>query len=498
MMAKRGMSEGTRGRYAHRNLVTSSIREDLSLHRKLKISSPQNLKLPFAHGTYSPKKCPFATDVIDEARRRRIWDDEMAVHVSPKEAGPLLKLPPLTAQVQALEPLLPHPEPPLLAAAPQRRPTPPHLGRTDLSESGEDSSSMSPSSSSGSLEWPSNNRPVEDFFKETFKHSRSDSIDSQASTVASSPQPQRSPALPRVPLQPTTPSERPRPGFRRRIATSTKKVTDLQAVLSAGGSASAPSAVDAGLQVAFEAETEIVGLGLEGAKGKVVITKDPNFEDLVVEVFRTTASSGLSKVAIRALTRKELADIYEWGATGVPPARYAWLCGLVEIRWSQDSGGAHVHLRGYDSRLQQFESLRADVRGMLDMQRHNSDTLSSTWAEMDLQSPQSDLSAVVAASCRLGIYEETADALHDCFVHADISGDGLINEHEFRRLLIHLGRGGQVCVDEARIHRYWCEVHEPHQTTIGFTRFAEWLVAKFPHIPDMTAWQIRRFAGICR
>jgi hypothetical protein len=281
--------------------------------------------------------------------------------------------------------------------------------------------------------------------------------------------------------------------------TTARKVAALRACLHAGGSESAPPAAAAGLQVAIQEEREIRGFGFPGEEGTVVITKDPGFEDVIIEVFRKTGLLGkLTKVAIRAFTRKELRDICQWSARempgGKPNAFYAWLSDLVEIRRAQNSCDARIHLRGYDG----FEGLRADMHSMLDAHREKAP--SWQWASETTDQKKSDKarSEVFAAAQRLGIHEEVADALHDCFLRLRTTGSASIDEQEFHTFLIHICRvRDQVCVEQAQIHRYWCELHDraPLQM-VGFARFADWLVAKFPHTSSMTAWQIRRFAGV--
>jgi hypothetical protein len=250
----------------------------------------------------------------------------------------------------------------------------------------------------------------------------------------------------------------------------------------------------------FQKTRAIAGLlGLPSEEGTVIITKDPMFSGLMIEVFsrKTAASAELDRlVAVRSLTRKELDDLHELAILPQEEsACYAWLGDLVEIRLSGDGCNALVHLRSYDDRPEKrFESLRADLRNMLDAQR---DSIRS-WQSISRKAlSDSDLvrAEVLSAARRLGICAEKADALHEYFVRAGTSTDGSIDKQEFRAFLLNICCvRDQVCISEAKICRHWWELHaQAGHHKVGFTRFLAWLITKFPHVSDITAWQIRRF-----
>lgn len=263
----------------------------------------------------------------------------------------------------------------------------------------------------------------------------------------------------------------------------------------------APSAKSGHRQVLYEEDRAITGLELPpGEEGTIVVSKDLRSEGLLLEVFNRTVLSESSIVATRALTDQELEGLYHMNLHGMPRdrasvAHYAWLSDLVEIRGLEWGCDAYVHLKDYDDKLESISCLRADLHGMLDVQR---DRVRSWQQTPDSDSSESRRSEILVASRRIGIRAEVAEALYDYFLNVDTSGNGLIEELEFRACMLNICRvGDRVNIDEDRIHRCWCELQAQapnHQ--VGFVRFTEWLLAKFPHVADMTSWQVRRFAGI--
>jgi hypothetical protein len=377
----------------------------------------------------------------------------------------------------------------------------------------------SPSSSVASIEWPSTG----DASKEPVKASqRASSVDSQASTAIPSPESQ-SPVPPvTLPTVPSLSNNSRSPTSERLVrqprANLSKKSlayrtgTFRSASASPADPAPAARATSAGLRrVLYEEERAIAGLALPpGEQGTVVVSKDAESDDVIFEVLCKTATSESATVATRSLTDAELEGLYQMNVRGMPRDRasvalYAWLSDLVEIQGLDCNCHAPVHLKGYDDKLESVACLQADLRGMLDVHR---DQVRSwqRWrppaADLEQQSAEEGKrSEISAASQRVSIRAEVAEALYDYFKCVDTSGNGLIEELEFRACLLNicrLGPGDSARGEEARIHRYWCELQAQspnHQ--VGFVRFTEWLVAKFPHVADMTSWQIRRFAGVC-
>jgi hypothetical protein len=258
-----------------------------------------------------------------------------------------------------------------------------------------------------------------------------------------------------------------------------------------------------GLRVLYEEERKVAGLEfLTDEEATIVVAKDPHFAGLVFKVFCKTASSDWVTMATRSLSDSEIEGLCHMSARGIPldrgsVAHAAWLSDLVEIQGLEHNCDAHVHLRGYDDKLESVAPLRDDLHGMLDLQRDRARSWQRGPEVTDSDSVGKRSEIVEAARC-FGIRAEVAEALYDYFKKVDTSGNGLIEEEEFRVCLLNLCQmSAQAIEEEARIHRYWCELRAQapdHQ--LDFRRFTEWLVTKFPHVADMTSWQIRRFAGI--
>jgi hypothetical protein len=244
----------------------------------------------------------------------------------------------------------------------------------------------------------------------------------------------------------------------------------------------------------------------------VTIHQDHDVHRLIIEVFRKTVSSEfastLDKVAVRIWSHKELEDLSEWlvhlnlgFSLDSPSTCFDFISDVVEIKFlhCQDVCEAHIHIPGFDDRPEKkFEPLRADLRSMLEAHRSK---IRSWQSLSEVLSRKADVARaeVQVAARRTGICQEKADALHDCFVQAKNSKcEGSMDEQDFRTFLMNICRvRGQVLVEEGSIRRHYGELHAQaplRQVRFGF--FLEWLVTKFPHVSDMSAWQIRRFASM--
>jgi hypothetical protein len=283
----------------------------------------------------------------------------------------------------------------------------------------------------------------------------------------------------------------------------------------------------AGRKVVFEGTVAISGLGFPGEEGTLVISTALDGADgVALDVFRKGAR-GAQKVAHRDLPSEELCAIFEWGAVhkqGDPAAAastcYAWLSGLVEIQrppeglspaectWECEA--TLLRLKGYDVWTEEqgkkeptpVEYLQTELRGMLESHRAKicQRTLEVNYfmAASDPTRPRKALSEVLEAAAKLGIREDTADALHEYFSIVDTSGDGFLDEQEFRACVRSICLAGdRVGIEDPEIRQLWRELRSqaPH-LKVGFQRFVKWLLVKFPHVSDMSAWQIRGFAGI--
>lgn len=72
------------------------------------------------------------------------------------------------------------------------------------------------------------------------------------------------------------------------------------------------------------------------------------------------------------------------------------------------------------------------------------------------------------------------ERIKDIFDKFDINHSGIIEEREFRNLVLTLMNVKNPSdVSAKRLHRYWCEVDGDHNGTIGFEEFLQWYVNLF-------------------
>lgn len=464
-----------------------------------------------------------------------------ATSASPPEQQRLL-----SSRRSSAEPLVPDPDAPPLPAppaldvlppAPSPKPSPPQRRRPaprlkplgDQAAKGEETAEEL----LRSLEWCSVQKAVSMPSSGSSSICSSEEFSSRvstgASTAASSGQESADPTLSGSCCRQTgAPKAAPRPPSTPRK--QRQPVAARIAALRAKGKVVAPLGPGellevAGQKVVFEDTIAISGLGFPGEEGTLLISTAPDGADgVALDVFRKIAR-GAQKVAHRVLTNEELCAIFEWGGVphkqgGDPAAaaastRYAWLSGLVEIQrppaectWECDA--TLLRLKGYDVWKEEqgrkeptpIEYLQTELRGMLESHRakicQRTLEVDSFTAASDPNRPRKALSEVLEAAAKLGIREDTADALHEYFHLVDTSGDGFLDENEFRACVRSICLAGdRVGIEDPEIRQQWRELRSqaPYQK-VGFQRFVKWLVVKFPHVSDMSAWQIRRFAGI--
>jgi len=202
-------------------------------------------------------------------------------------------------------------------------------------------------------------------------------------------------------------------------------------------------------------------------------------------------------------------------------ARYKWLCDSVRLKpidalsprekegnrrcnalGDKEGKGYILILAAYDSRHEEDENLSgldmvrtafrdAFAKSKTELAKQDSEfNLRTAFKNPDMESLRKDRE-ISSARKKFDLYENTSKALHDWYDRLDSSGDGSLDEKEFAHFLRGVVHTFGQTLDDNQVRRHWQDLRA--SDGIGFTKFVNYLLHKFPHVKNMTAFQVKKF-----
>jgi len=235
---------------------------------------------------------------------------------------------------------------------------------------------------------------------------------------------------------------------------------------------------------------------VEQREGRIRLIKANAGLILDVQFASTTRRKG--DMLERTFTSEELAEVFTWGLMCEKPSseRYSWFCGLVFIKRGADK--TIVGLKHFDDAKnkasEQATSIAKTVQPTTDNQIATQfrGLFQST---MKSKSFWDSVEGDPVASSR-GLKTNVADVLHGWFKSMNGSFD--LTNHSLipfiRKLHSAIGRRE---VDHEQLGRILAHGRDLIPSdNCGFEQFLDWLVYLFPHLRNMLADDVQRFADL--
>lgn len=228
-----------------------------------------------------------------------------------------------------------------------------------------------------------------------------------------------------------------------------------------------------------------------------------------------------SQVMGRSLELDEVTTFFTWGQQlrESIEARYKWMSDLVRLRVTGSLDLPLQELPVGDKECSRFRVMLGEYDAVDDLNQkcsgfkaftsgfrerfHKSQEGVHTETEFNLRtgfnSRHPDMAErrkeveIESVRKRYGIYENTSRALYEWYARLDSDGDGQIDEDEFSRFMCGIAKTYGQTMDAKQLQRHYNDM-KTATNCVGFSQFVNFLFYKFPHVQEMTAFQVRRFA----
>lgn len=224
----------------------------------------------------------------------------------------------------------------------------------------------------------------------------------------------------------------------------------------------------------------------------------------------------------RVIHPDEIQNLFSWGnkQSDAAEARYKWLSDLIVLKVLEDplqsesaSSTKGGHNIGYGIIFNGYDNVDETERTHPGLEQFRTEVHSLFKATKELCKEEAEFTnfslrigfhdkrqsvrearkelEIESARKRFDLYENTSRALHGWYTRLDVTGDGQIDEEEFG--IFMQGIVNTICKSDVFSTRKQWSDFKTFNGSIGFTQFVTYLIGKFPHVKNMTAFEVKRF-----